>query len=131
MKFSAKYYAVLFTAVGMSWSAIDASAASLRSPRHGQETVDVNGGPATEPPAPMGMMHHGEGMPMMEHGGSRMEMMQTCREKMGAMDGMPMPGRMGMGHRSNMHEQMRSQMRKCMPGMNSGEPGSGGMMMQR
>lgn len=131
MKLSANYCAVLFTVVGMSFSAIDASAASLRSPRHGQETVDVSGGPVTEPPAPMGMMHHGEGMPMMEHGGSSMEMMQACREKMGSMDGMPMPGKMGMGHRSNMHERMRSQMHECMPNMNSGEHGSGGMMMHR
>ena len=130
MKLSAKYYIVFMAVAGVGISAVDVSAGSLRSPRHGQEAVDVSGGPANEPAAPMGMMHHGDGAQTMGQGGD-MEMMQNCRERMASMESMPMPGKMEMGHRSNMHAQMRSQMRDCMGRMNSGERESGGMMMRR
>ncbi len=130
MKLSAKFYIAFLTVAGSGISAVHVSAGSLRSPRHGQETVDVSGGPTNEPAAPMGMMHHGDGGQMMGQGRD-MEMMQNCRERMASMESMPMPGKMEMGHRSNMHAQMRNQMRDCMARMNSGERGPGGMMMRR
>lgn len=130
MKLSAKLAAVLLATVGTGVVAIDVSAASLRSPRHGQETVDVSRGPDPVASSSMEMMHHGDGMPMMGQGGN-MEMMQSCHAQMGAHDQTAMSGQTGMGHRSNMHAQMRDKMRQCMGRMNTDENDSGGMMMHR
>lgn len=130
MKPSTKLALVFLATVGMGATTIDVSAASLRSPRHGQETVDVSGGPNPAPSSSMEMMHHGDGMPMMGQGGN-MEMMQNCHAQMGAHDEMAMSGKTGMGHRSNMHAQMRDKMRQCMGRMNADENDSGSMMMHR
>jgi len=115
MNHSAKYLATFVTIVGMGFFAIDASAASLQSPRHGQETVDVSSGTNAEQSAPRRMMHL---RGMMSYGGN-MEMMQKCSEKMRRGESVSQPGKVGMGHRSNMHAQMHL----CMTNMHSSTGG--------
>jgi len=101
MNHSVRYFATLVTVVGMGFFAVDASAASLRSPRHGQATVDVSGGTNAEQSAPRRMMPPRGTMP----NSGNMEMMQNCSDKMRRGEGIPQPGKVGMGHRSNMSTQ--------------------------
>ncbi len=129
MKRLTKYTVITTALVSVTFLSLDASAASLRSPRHGQETVDVSGGAKAAERASMHMMHRSGGTPMMAQGGN-MEMMQACHERMSMHESMSAPGKMGMGHRSRSHQMMRDHMRKCMAHMQSSDQNANGTPMQ-
>ncbi len=99
------------------------STASTRSPRHGQQTVDVTGGPATQPAPAAENRHHMQGDPMMNMDG--MENMTHCSKMMRERESAGSPAHSAMGHRSDMHTQMHAKMRQCMEKMHSGGMGMG------
>lgn len=99
------------------------STASTRSPRHGQQTVDVSGGPAAKPVPQPRNRHQMPGMPMMNSDG--MANTGQCSKMMRQRHGAGSPGHMAMGHRSDMHAQMQDRMSQCMMNMRSGGMGMG------
>ncbi len=99
------------------------SMASTRSPRHGQQTVDVSGGPADPAEPHASSKHHMQNAPMMEMDG--MENMTHCSKMMRERESAGSPAHSAMGHRSDMHTQMHGKMRQCMEKMHSGGMGMG------
>lgn len=114
-------FATAVLSVGLLVSNV--SMASTTSPRHGQQTVDVGGGPAAKPVPQPGNRHQMPGMSMMNSDG--MANMGQCSKMMRERDGAGSPGHMAMGHRSDMHAQMQDRMSECMTNMHSGGMGMG------
>jgi hypothetical protein len=114
-------FATAVLSVGLLVSS--ASMASTTSPRHGQQTVDVSGGPAAKAAPQSGNQHQMPDMSMMNSDG--MANTGQCSKMMRERDGAGAPGHMAMGHRSDMHAQMHANMSECMANMHSGGMGMG------
>lgn len=123
MKQINRKYAAAVAIISLGFFVAEASAASTRSPRHGQQTVDVSGGPAAKPVPQPRNRHQMPGMPMMN--GDGMMNRGQCSKMMRERDGAGSLGQMAMGHRSDMHTQMHGKMRQCMENMHSGGMGMG------